>query len=210
MNRDMSDEPLYTRAQLGRLAAVPDDVLAFWLRYDLVRSIDLGPRKHRRFDAFEVKIAAFLREARNSGMNVSALRALTTALRDAADVFKQYPYGYDELMHADDLQEGASFEDAFRSYLTNAEWQERAPNLIAHAQALHAGFDFSRKDDWMLGKSFLESDGVMLAWLSADGSWEVYNRLPQDDKMPAATVIVFDFSMFAPIEWSAIDQPETL
>lgn len=86
----MNGTVLYSRLELHRLTRVPDDALHFWMRRGLLSSAtaDAGERKHRRFDKDQVRIACFLRAARDAGMNIAALSNLSAIVQQAAKTFR--------------------------------------------------------------------------------------------------------------------------
>lgn len=79
----MDHTALLSRSQIGELAQIGDDVLAFWLRSDVLLNETEGARKHRRYRLSEAKIATILGEVRQFGANISALKSIAAALREA-------------------------------------------------------------------------------------------------------------------------------
>lgn len=79
----MAEKKLFGRADLAALDGVGDDALQFWLREGILHPEPAEPRKHRRFSPNEARIAALLGEARQMGLNISALRALAEGVREA-------------------------------------------------------------------------------------------------------------------------------
>jgi len=79
----MAEQILFTRGDLVAFEGVDDDALQFWFREGLMIPEPAEPRKHRRFNRGEAKIAAILGEARKLGLNVHALRALAQEVRGA-------------------------------------------------------------------------------------------------------------------------------
>lgn len=79
-----------TRQQLGAFAGLSDDVLAFWIKSGLLVAASGGGGKgsHRRFDGFQVNIAAILAELRSFGMNLAGLRSFATRLQAATALGK--------------------------------------------------------------------------------------------------------------------------
>lgn len=72
-----------TRRDIVRSASVPNDVVTFWLRAGLIIPIQAGSGKgsHLRFTKAQAKVAAFLAQGRNVGLNLDALRAMSAPLR---------------------------------------------------------------------------------------------------------------------------------
>jgi DNA-binding transcriptional MerR regulator len=79
----MTEQILFSRGDLVAFEGVDDDALQFWFREGLMIPEPAEPRKHRRFNEGEAKIAAILGEARRLGLNVHALRALAEGVRGA-------------------------------------------------------------------------------------------------------------------------------
>ena len=79
-----------TRQQLGSLAGVSDDVLAFWIKNGLLVAASGGEGKgsHRRFDGYQVSIAAILAELRTFGINLAGLRSFAERLQAATALGK--------------------------------------------------------------------------------------------------------------------------
>jgi len=101
----MEQQKLLSRAEIGAAACVPDDVVVFWIRQDLLKSEENGERKHKRFSRREVRFAVLLRELRKYGMNVGALREIISQLRSALEIYDGLPSHrrfYDALTHAQD------------------------------------------------------------------------------------------------------------
>lgn len=76
-------DSLYTRQQLGELTSLSDDLLSFWIRQGLLIATEGGRGRgsHRKFDIFQVSIAAVLAELRRYGVNIGMLRQLADVLQ---------------------------------------------------------------------------------------------------------------------------------
>lgn len=79
---------LYTRQQLGLLAALDDAILNYWSREGLLVPTEGGKGRgsHRRFDFVQVNIAAILGQMRRFGLNISVLRSFSDLLQEAAQL----------------------------------------------------------------------------------------------------------------------------
>ncbi len=228
----MDQETTFSRIQLGRLSGAPEDAIVFWLRNDLIRSVETEARKHRRFDQTEVKIAAFLRVARSNGMNLSAMRALVDKLRSAVDLYQSFDMLLEHITDARDIREGAetleSIEAKYSGWVGLAEWQldqglisqesydrrkahrfadlSVSENMALVRRAIDE-FPLSRVDEWGLGEQFLEGNGIMMAWLDDDGHWQARYGSSIDYGLPAPAVIMFDWERITAIDWSQAGKP---
>ncbi len=74
---------LFTRQEMALLTGIADDVLAFWIKNDLLvpSSGGAGKGSHRKFAGFQVNIAGVLAELRNNGINIAGLRAFASQLQ---------------------------------------------------------------------------------------------------------------------------------
>ncbi|MBV2148538.1 hypothetical protein KRZ98_09590 [Sphingobium sp. AS12] len=199
----MTERALFSRGQTCTLAGVDTILLGSWLRDGLIRSIEVGDRKHRRFPRIEVMLTAFLREARNCHLNVAAMRALTMKIRDCVALFEDFSFSFDELLHADGLRYGLPAQEVFEAYDSQPEWQSRAPDLKARATKAAEIFPFDRWPDWRLGYGFCNATGIMMVWQDSTGKWLAQDSLPQDERMPAASVVVFQWENICAIAWDA-------
>ncbi len=79
----LSSSLLFTRQQVAELIGASDDVLSFWIRNDLIAPTKGGAGKgsHRKFDLFQVNIAAVLVELRKFGVNIGTMRTLAQMLQ---------------------------------------------------------------------------------------------------------------------------------
>lgn len=80
----ISPSMLFTRRQVAELTGASDDVLSFWIKNDLITPTSGGSGKgsHRKFDLFQVNIAAVLLELRKFGVNIGTMRSLARMLQD--------------------------------------------------------------------------------------------------------------------------------
>lgn len=78
---------LFTRSDLGRITQIPDDVLNYWMRENVLRPVEGGSGRgqHRRFDYPEVMLAAIMDQLRGFGLNLPTLRRLAARFHDARD-----------------------------------------------------------------------------------------------------------------------------
>ena len=199
------DEAVYSRVQLIRLTGAPEDAVRFWIRDGLLRDPqERGARKHLRFDRTEVKIAAFLREARNNGMNVSAMRALVAKIRAGVTLFEQQKFNFDEIGHARNVLEGEPFDQQiYREISGRLPRSEMAKRVQIAADT----FPFDQYETWVTGYHVANGEAILMAWLDADGEWQTDNGFPQDWDLPAASVVVFDWARICAIDWSQAGRP---
>lgn len=96
---------LYTRQQVAELTGVADDVLSFWIKNDLLVPTSGGQGKgsHRKFDFFQVNIAAVLAELRRFGVNIGIMRELASQLQQATALAKSAECNFWALNNAVDL-----------------------------------------------------------------------------------------------------------
>ena len=82
---------LLKRSDITERAGVPDDVLTFWLRRNLIRPVAgaRGKGNHLRFERHQAAIAAILNVARTAGLNVVALSAISDTVQGAFAVWRQ-------------------------------------------------------------------------------------------------------------------------
>jgi DNA-binding transcriptional MerR regulator len=74
---------LYSRQEIAVRIGMSDDVLSFWIRQGLLKAVSGGAGKgsHRKFDLFQVNIAAVLAELRRFGVNIAILRVFAGLLQ---------------------------------------------------------------------------------------------------------------------------------
>lgn len=79
----LTHSTLFTRQQVAELIGMSDDVLSFWSKNELIAPTSGGEGKgrHRKFDLFQVNIAAVLVELRKFGINIGAMRSLSRLLQ---------------------------------------------------------------------------------------------------------------------------------
>lgn len=76
----------FTRQQIAELTGISDDVLAFWLKQQLLVANDetlSGKGRHKRFGFVQIHIAAILNQLRDFGVNISCLRSVSAILQAA-------------------------------------------------------------------------------------------------------------------------------
>ncbi len=72
---------LFTRQKLHEITGISDDVLAYWLKEELLVSVQTESRRHRRFSYEQLHIAKVLDALRTLGANISVLRAYSSFLQ---------------------------------------------------------------------------------------------------------------------------------
>lgn len=192
------DDATYNRIEVVRLTNAPEDAVRFWIHQGLIRGPDLGRRKRLRFDCDEVRIASFLREARAIGMNVTAMRALVDKLREALELYRRFGEAdLPEIDYALEIANGGDPVDVLSDH-----WR-RPPNPeeIERFRWLAANLPFDQTDMICLGGAFVRGDDVFSVWLDENGDWQFRNGT-HDGRLPAATVLAFDWSRICAIDWS--------
>lgn len=196
----------FSRQQLGRLANVPDDALSFWLKRGLLRNAKEGSGRgiHRRFDRSEVKLAAFLGEARQAGLNIGALDALAEKVREGVALYRQIApprrWAVDVWSLATDLKFGTRDPlETVRYHVEHGHMTEDESAEVRRAVANLADVDH---DAYLLGFEFEDCEGIWAAYVDA-GLW-VLDRAPGTDSgLPARAVLMFDMKKILAIDWDA-------
>lgn len=230
------DDASFNRLQVIRLSGAPEDAVRFWIREGLLRGPDLGPRKRLRFDRNEVKIASFLREVRAIGLNVTAMRALVSKIREGVALYKRFgiDLDFEALDYARQIAKGENAADVLATYsgvppafsqrylatlsvdereTLLAQRDQRAQEYLSKEEmtelvmSLVHDFPFDDIDLHGLGERFSEASDVMTAWLDEAGEWQFKNGHPQDGHLPASSVIAFDWSRICAIDWSLAGVP---
>jgi DNA-binding transcriptional MerR regulator len=82
----------FTRSQLGDLVGLDETTLNYWARENLIRAAGGGGGKgqHRRFDFYEVNLAAILHELSKFGVALPALRGLADRFHVAIDFMNRW------------------------------------------------------------------------------------------------------------------------
>ena len=125
----------FTRQQIAELTGVSDEILAFWLKHQLlVTNGDAvsGRGRHKRFGYVQIHIAAILNQLRNFGVNISGLRSVSEILQAAVKTGERVVT--DELRRSDCLHHATHFENVSQEYLhgkkrseskeIGSEWRE--------------------------------------------------------------------------------------
>ena len=166
----MTDDQVFSSSQLQALAKVETDVLTFWLRRGLVlpNQAPDGKGKHHRFHRDEIMIAAFLRAARDAGLNVAALSALVAEVRRGVKLFGFVPpYGrwVGELIELVETGRDPFDEFVGRGIMTDEErCRVRAiAEKLSKDEARHL---------W-IGDDVYRGAGRWMAWRDADGEWHL-------------------------------------
>ncbi|WP_260597438.1 hypothetical protein [Sphingomonas endolithica] len=94
-----SKEPL-SRSGMTFHAAIPNDVMTFWIRRGLVRPIEApsGMGRHLRFEWYEANIAALMGQLRQFGVPIDGLLSITATFRDAIAWADKYGLSRDDVM----------------------------------------------------------------------------------------------------------------
>lgn len=219
------NDATYNRLEVIRLSGAPEDAVRFWIREGLLRGPDLGPRKRLRFDRDEVKIAAFLREARNNGMNVASMRALVGKIRDGLALFNAFDISLEAVDDGLEVRNGVDIakieadlisahnrpeenaakgiisEESLKRFRQSKYGRLTVDEKVAQVRLAAEQFPHDRRDEWILGMNFSEGEAVLMAWQDVHEQWQTYNGLPQDWRLPAPSVVVFDWEQICLIDW---------
>lgn len=78
----------FTRQQIAERIGASDDVMSFWLKSGLLVPSrgGAGKGRHRKFDIFQVNIAAVLFEMRRFGVNIAVLREMAALLQRGTEL----------------------------------------------------------------------------------------------------------------------------
>lgn len=78
---------LFTRQQIGELIGLDDTTLNYWMREEVIRSVEGGGGRGqpRRFTYSEVNLAAIINEVRRYGAGLPALKSLAEGFHSAED-----------------------------------------------------------------------------------------------------------------------------
>ena len=199
----MTEERLYSRAELAAIAQCPDDALTFWLRHGLLRSEARGARKHRRFASTEVKLAALLREARAIGLNIGAMTALVAGIREALALHATIPKIAEKLISdrlgdiISAIQDGSD-ESFDRLKVLGFIDSELAQSLAACRSA------FSQHDApklW-LADVFLNDGECLAIYRDPDGEWKITYEVDQN-RLPGSATVAFDLHQIFDLDWAS-------
>ncbi|MEH3045530.1 hypothetical protein [Sphingomonas adhaesiva] len=177
-----------SRGDLVQLSGAPNDALTFWLRQGLIVPIEAadGAKRHLRFERHEAKIAAMLASGRRVGLNVDALRVLSSALRTAFEWIEahaversEWEAMVDEESRVADLAPGLASQDLHR------EPTERIKALVAD---LLQGPRNIRDIIFNL----LIVEGVISLNREDDDSWSIGMMPDNEGSLPFATCVLFD------------------
>lgn len=91
-------EPLSRSGMTGR-TGVPNDVLTYWVRYELVRPIvaPSGVGRHLRFHWYEANIAAVMNQLRILGVRIEGMLSIARVYRDAIAFFDGFDLDFDQV-----------------------------------------------------------------------------------------------------------------
>lgn len=193
---------LYSRAELAAIAGVPEDAVVFWIRQGLLVSVDREARKHRRFDAREIKMAALLGEARSLGMNVSALRAIAEKVRAALVPYDLIPSEITKGKLAGEFIDVVAGDDERFTRLVRAGHMTEgdAASLIDEARRI------GRLDSKLLNLawSFDDAGGDVSIFRDENAAWMVQSGTPEINRhLVARSLVVFNLDRIFDLPWPA-------
>lgn len=177
-----------SRGDLVLLSGAPNDALTFWLRQELVQPIEPagGAKRHLRFHRYEAKIAAMLANGRRIGLNVDALRVLSSALRSALKWIDENDVQRSEweaLVNEESRVAGLKYGPYPAGIYK--EPTDRIRSLVAE---LFAGPRSIRDIVFNL----LINQGVLSLNREDDDSWTVGMMPENEGSIPFATCVLFD------------------
>lgn len=79
-------DQLFSRQQLQQITGIPDDVLGYWFKEELLVSEPAEGRKHRRFRFYQAHVAVVLEAMRSLGANIGVLRSFAGAMQRGWDL----------------------------------------------------------------------------------------------------------------------------
>jgi len=199
----MSHVAPFSRLDLRKLTRVPDDVLSFWLKRGLVRSAtaDAGERRHRRFDRDQVRIVAFLGAARDAGMNIRGLEALSQIAQQAATAYRHVAPPQQYALEVADLAGDYGADWRPPAFMTAEDEEavrqaaERLPVELISSYRLGVSFDpesFVKPDPWFVYRDAL------------DGVWRIQARDNAPDVPGVRFAIMFAMNQIFDIDWAQV------
>lgn len=128
---------LLTRQQVASRAGLSDDVLSFWIKQGLLQATSggVGRGSHRRFDIFQVNIAAVLAELRRFGVNVGILRRVAHMLQRGTALAIAAPCNFWGISDAVDLASLISRQRSGERLLVVRSEVEGAPDGPRYGEA---------------------------------------------------------------------------
>lgn len=195
----MTEAKLFSRRELCAISKAPDDAVQFWLRQDLLRSVERGDRKHRRFNDREVKLAALFAEARLIGLNIAAMRAIAAKLREVLAIYDLLP----PTPHLAEVFLAAAKRDNgdFYHFAEDGEWDsvtdQEAALMNAAVAAIPPGVGF----DLFLAQGFIDANDAITLFRTPDEEWKTCAGLPSEYGLPASSWIAFDFGRIFDLSW---------
>lgn len=204
---------LHSRSDIVRLAGVDNDVFTFWLRHGLVRPLEsaVGRGKVLRFDRSQVLVAKLLANARSTGLNLDALKAIAGAVQSAIEVYAKADAPYSMLSSIIEEVEGpGGLNDRIE---TTRRIAAQHPNpglakLVARyeqddfeASLIKAASAFTKDDIdslWFC-LQLLEAAGYLIVYFDTDdGQWKVNRSAGLDGaRLPAPACILLDLTPLA-------------
>lgn len=157
----------FTRQQIAELTGISDEVLAFWLKQQLLVAKDepiSGRGRHKRFGFVQIHIAAILNQLRNFGVNISGLRSVSEILQAAVKTGERVlsdeidPETFCDATHLENMlqeykqgqtrhgrivarnwSEFNSFDDWFANYIQDNSFRRTLNDSIALFKTLKPG-----------------------------------------------------------------------
>jgi len=165
----VTDNNLLSRADVAAITGIGDDVLHFWLRHGLIVSEPAEPRKHRRFEPSEARIAAVLAQLRGFGTNVTMLAAISKELRNGVTIARASGLELGEVQYCEE----DGFLRDWEIYLETLEYQHE-------------------KDSAWLGYGLMAGEGLFRLYQSTDECW-IFDDAQVGERLPCKAAIFFDF-----------------
>lgn len=95
----------FSRQQVHERTGIADDILAFWIKQNLLVALPAAPRAHRRFSYEQLHIAAVLNAMRSLGANVGVLRKFSAMLQEGFTLWRSSGFDPSALISAASLCE---------------------------------------------------------------------------------------------------------
>ncbi|KUR73853.1 hypothetical protein [Novosphingobium sp. FSW06-99] len=96
-------DQVFSRQQLREQTAIPDDVVGFWIKEELLIPLPAAPREHRRFSYEQLNVAVILNAMRSLGANIGVLRAFAQGLQHGIRIMRQRNIAYNDVIDIEDL-----------------------------------------------------------------------------------------------------------
>jgi|GEM_PF-4439274 len=193
----MTQPKLLSRAQLGEIVQVEQEALAYWVRDGLLPSHETEARKHKRFDAWAVRLAIILREMRQYGMSIVAMRELVAKLEAAVEIYGtagDAPYIADAV---DRLAENAG--DTQKTFECMKRIEGASDVQLRAAIEAAARVPEGRQADWWLGYALTVGDDILVIFRDENG--QLATQLGITYMLPASSAIALDLRRLFAIDW---------